>query len=66
VGTPSFAPAAGGTAGIPAKVDVYPGGYHAFDMMEQDSPAAKLARERFLQEFQYAQAHYFTEQSKRI
>jgi acetyl esterase/lipase len=49
-------------AGIPAKVDVYPGGYHAFDMMEQDSPAAKQAKERFLQEFRYAQTHYFAEQ----
>jgi acetyl esterase/lipase len=49
-------------AGIHAKVDVYPGGYHAFDMMEQDTPAAKLARERFLHEFRYAQEHYFAEQ----
>jgi acetyl esterase/lipase len=49
-------------AGVPAKVNVYPGGYHAFDMMEQDSPAAKLARERFLHEFRYAQKHYFVEQ----
>jgi acetyl esterase/lipase len=53
-------------AGIPAKVDVYPGGYHAFDMMEQDTPAAKLARERFLQEFRYAQEHYFAEQPTEI
>jgi acetyl esterase/lipase len=53
-------------AGVPAKVDVYPGGYHAFDMMEQDTPAAKLARERFLQEFRYAQAHYFAEQGAKV
>jgi acetyl esterase/lipase len=49
-------------AGIPAKVDVYPGGYHAFDMMEPDSEASKLARERFLREFRYAREHYFAEQ----
>lgn len=49
-------------AGIPAKVDVYPGCYHAFDMMEPDSPVAKLARERFLHEFRNAQEHYFVEQ----
>jgi acetyl esterase/lipase len=53
-------------AGIQAKVDVYPGGYHAFDMMEQGSPTAKLARERFLQEFRYAQEHYFAEQNAAV
>jgi acetyl esterase/lipase len=53
-------------AGIHAKVNVYPGGYHAFVMMEQDTPAAKLARERFLHEFRYAQEHYFAEQPTEI
>jgi acetyl esterase/lipase len=53
-------------AGLSAKVDVYPGGYHAFDMMEQEHPTAKLARERFLQEFRYAQAHYFAQQGVKV
>jgi acetyl esterase/lipase len=53
-------------ADIPAKVDVYPGGYHAFDMMEPDTPAAKLARDRFLQAFRYAQEHYFAEQGAHV
>jgi hypothetical protein len=47
-------------------VGVYPGGYHAFDMMEPDTLAAKLARERFLQAFPFAQEHYFTEQGKNV
>jgi acetyl esterase/lipase len=53
-------------AGIPAKVDVYPGGYHAFDMMEPDTPAAALARQRFLQEFRFAQEHYFAAQGAEL
>jgi acetyl esterase/lipase len=49
-------------AGIPAKVDVYPGEYHAFDMMEPRTEAAKQAKERFCQEFFYAKEHYFAKQ----
>jgi hypothetical protein len=30
-------------------------------MMEPDTPAAKLARARFLQAFRFAQEHYFAE-----
>jgi acetyl esterase/lipase len=51
-------------AGIPAKVDVYPNGYHAFDMMEPDTEAAKKASKQFCQEFLYAKEHYFAPQTK--
>jgi acetyl esterase/lipase len=46
-------------AGIPAKLDIYPCEYHAFDMMNPDSHNAKLAKERFCKEFIYAKSHYF-------
>ncbi|MGN0404175.1 MAG: alpha/beta hydrolase [Bariatricus sp.] len=49
-------------AGIPAKVDVYPKEYHAFDMMEPYSTPALKAAERFCDEFQYAAEHYFAPQ----
>jgi acetyl esterase/lipase len=50
--------------GIPAKVDVYPGGYHAFDMIEPDSAPARQAKARFLQEFRQAAAVYFAKQEE--
>lgn len=34
-------------AGVPAKVDVYEGMWHAFDMLEPELPESQLARERF-------------------
>jgi acetyl esterase/lipase len=46
-------------AGIPAKLDIYQGEYHAFDMMNPNSPNAKLAKKRFCEEFMYAREHYF-------
>jgi acetyl esterase/lipase len=48
--------------GIPAKVDVYPGEYHAFDVMEQSSEHAQTARRTLCAEFDYAKAHYFAKQ----
>jgi hypothetical protein len=34
--------------------------------IEAEHPGGKLARERFLQEFRYAQAHYFAEQGVKL
>jgi acetyl esterase/lipase len=49
-------------AGVTAKVDVYKGGYHAFDMMEPDNSMSIRAAEKFCEEFLYAKAHYFVPQ----
>ena len=48
-------------AGIPAAVDVYPGMYHAFDMMEPDSVSGRTAAERFLAAFEDAVKHCYAE-----
>jgi acetyl esterase/lipase len=52
-------------AGIPAKLDIYSGGYHAFDMMEPDNEAAKQASERLCEIFRYASEHYFAPQTQK-
>ena len=49
-------------AGIEAKVDVYEGLYHAFDMSEPDSDAGREAIKRFNEQFAYAKEHYFAAQ----
>lgn len=46
-------------AGVPAEVDVYPGFYHAYDMMEPKTDEAKAAAERFVQKFKEAAENYF-------
>ena len=46
-------------AGVEAKVDVYEGMYHAFDMMEPEHPTSRKAIEAFNEYFQYAQKTYF-------
>jgi acetyl esterase/lipase len=48
--------------GVTAKVDVYPGGYHAFDMMNPDDAMSIQAAEKFCKEFLYAKDHYFAPQ----
>ena len=51
-------------AGVPAKVDVYPTGFHAFDML---LPFLKISREAaaaFEREYLYAAEHYFAPQPK--
>lgn len=50
-------------AGVPAGLDVYPGLYHAFDMLTPWRRASKVAAERFNARFRYAQEHYFAENS---
>ena len=49
-------------AGVPAEVDVYPGFYHAYDMMRPKREDAKLAAERFIRQFKLACERYRAEQ----
>lgn len=49
-------------AGIPAEIDIYPGLYHAFDMLTPFRRASKIAGAKFDERFLYAQKHYFAEQ----
>jgi acetyl esterase/lipase len=53
-------------AGVTAKVDVYPGGYHAFDMMDPDDSMSIRAAEKFCKEFMYAKTHYFVSQENNL
>ncbi len=49
-------------AGVEAKVDVYEGMYHAFDMNEPKNPTSIEAIRRFNEQFAYAKEHYYAEQ----
>jgi len=49
-------------AGISAKVDVYEGCYHAFEIMCPKAGISKQAVTRVLEEFKYAADNYFFEQ----
>lgn len=51
-------------AGVPAEIDIYPGPYHAFDMLTPWRKVSKIAAECFDEQFLYAQKHYFAEQRK--
>ena len=51
-------------AGVDAKVDIYEGMYHAFDMREPESVTGREAIKRFNEQFEYAKKHYFSEQIK--
>lgn len=46
-------------AGVPAHVDVYPTGFHAFDMLLPFRPISKQAIAAFEKQYLYAQEHYF-------
>lgn len=46
-------------AGVWTEVDVYPGMYHAFDMLRPSLEVSRLAAERFEAQFAYARAHFF-------
>lgn len=50
------------TAGVEAKLDVYEGLYHAFDLLEPEAEVSKLAASRFEDAFAYAMEHYFAPQ----
>ena len=51
-------------AGVEAKLDIYPGLYHAFDMIEPDLELSQLAIKNFNQYFEYALKHYYAKQKK--
>lgn len=49
-------------AGVPAHVDVYPTGFHAFDMLLPFRKISRQAAAAFKAQFLYAREHYFAEQ----
>jgi acetyl esterase/lipase len=49
-------------AGVEAKVDVYPTGFHAFDMLQPYRKISKQAVKEFEKQFLYAREHYFAKQ----
>lgn len=49
-------------AGVPSEIDIYPGLYHAFDMLTPFRRISKIAATKFDEHFLYAQKHYFAEQ----
>ncbi len=49
-------------AGIEAKVDIYPGLFHAFDMLLPFRKASRRAAASFGRYFEYAKRHYFAKQ----
>lgn len=49
-------------AGVPAHVDVYPTGFHAFDMLLPFRKVSKQAVAAFEKQYLYAQNHYFAQQ----
>ena len=51
-------------AGVPAQVDVYPTGLHAFDMLLPFLKISKQAVAAFEKRYLYAQEHYFAPQNK--
>ena len=53
------------TAGVEAKIDIYEGMYHAFDMSEPKHPVSREAIRNFNEHFAYAKEHYFAEQKDR-
>ena len=51
-------------AGIETKVDIYPGCFHAFDMIRPFKQESKDAIAEFERQFCYAVKHYFAPQKK--
>ncbi len=51
-------------AGVPSKVDVYPTGFHAFDMLLPFRAISKQAIAAFEKQYLYAAEHYFAPQKK--
>ena len=49
-------------SGVPAGIDIYPGLYHAFDMLTPWRKVSRIAGKRFDENFAYAKEHYFAEQ----
>lgn len=53
-------------AGVPARVDVYDTGLHAFDMLMPFRTISKQAAFEFEKQFLYAQEHYFAKQKDEL
>ena len=51
-------------AGIPAHVDIYPTGFHAFDMLLPFLPLSKHAARIFEERYLYAAENYFADQDR--
>ena len=51
--------------GIPAKADVYHCNIHAFDMLKPQLEVSQQSAAKFLEEFAYAQEHYFVKQKEK-
>lgn len=51
-------------AGVPAQVDIYPGLFHAFDMLLPFLKVSRQAAARFEEVFAYALGHYFAPQKE--
>lgn len=51
-------------AGIPAVVDVYPTGFHAFDMLLPFRKISRSAAKEFERQYLYAEEHYFAKQNE--
>ena len=49
-------------AGVPAKLDVYHTGFHAFDMLLPFRKISRMAAEAFEEQYLYAAEHYFAPQ----
>ncbi len=49
-------------AGVEAEADVYPGLFHAFDMLLPFLKVSRQAAEQFERHFAYAQQHHFARQ----
>jgi acetyl esterase/lipase len=45
-------------AGVPAEIDIYPGCFHAFDMIGKRSEIARQATQKYIEAFRFAVAHY--------
>ncbi len=53
-------------AGVEAIVDVYPGLFHAFDMLLPFLKVSKRAAKNFEEHFEYAMEHYFAKQESGV
>jgi len=51
-------------AGVPAEIDVYPGCFHAFDMLTPWKPVSRQAAEKFEAAFRQAKERYFAPQEE--
>ena len=51
-------------AGVPAEIDIYPGCFHAFDLMCPKTSVAQEAVKKYCEKFRYAAEHYLSPQPK--